>query len=76
MRNKDRETRRQRIQALEQAEAKARCSWCRKSLREVERVLESILIVGRFCSEDCIEDAKDSEILGKPKPRGFQRVGS
>jgi len=68
MRGKRLTERRQRIQAIEQAEAYARCTYCRAPL--VGEIVESFLTGGRFCSSECMDAANE------PKPRGFQRMGN
>lgn len=52
MRQKDREARRQRIAALEQREALARCAWCKAPLPKGWPV--------RFCSAECEADHAES----------------
>jgi len=56
----------ERRRQLEEAEAKARCAFCKAPL--IERVT-SWLDKRAFCSVACLEAAHE------PKPRGFQRMG-
>lgn len=71
MRGKRLTERRQRIQAIEQAEAKARCAHCRRSFAEAGQIIESLLDDRQFCSDECLYAATKDW-----KPRGFQRMGS
>lgn len=60
MKKADRESRRQRIQAIEQAEAQARCAWCKGPLPKtgVQMRWDDPRM---YCSLDCLNDARAIE---------------
>lgn len=59
MRKKQREQRRQRIAAIEQREAQARCSQCKRALKDCPAIWEDFIVPGKFCSDSCLEEARE-----------------
>lgn len=51
--------RRERIRQIEQAEAKARCAYCKAPFTETGQKFESFLNARAFCSEWCLKAAED-----------------
>lgn len=47
--------RQQRNLALAQRDRANRCTECKRNLNEVGVILEDFLIVGKFCSDACLE---------------------
>lgn len=58
MKKADREARRQRIQAIEQAEAHARCAWCKAPLLKRQKFTWD-MTDDFYCSVECLLDVKD-----------------
>lgn len=52
-------TRRQRNQALAARDAQNRCAICKRDLRTAAEIIEDFLIAGKFCSDACLEDARE-----------------
>lgn len=65
MKKADREARRQRIQAIEQAEAHARCAWCKRSFKEAGVIIEDFVFPGKFCSDACLDAAKEAHAAAR-----------
>jgi hypothetical protein len=61
MTKQQREARRERIRQLEQAEAKARCTYCRGPLMQHGCIVESFLDEGRFCSDHCLKAHEEQQ---------------
>lgn len=57
--------RRKRNRELAAQDAANRCSVCKRPFAEVGHVLEDFLLDGKYCSDDCLEQARESSITRK-----------
>lgn len=61
MRGKRLTDRRQRLRALAAADQANRCATCKRDLREASQILEDFLMEGKFCSDACLDDARERQ---------------
>lgn len=51
--------RRRRNQALAAQDQAHRCATCKRNLSEVGQILEDFLLPGKFCSDACLDEARE-----------------
>jgi len=47
-----------KAQEVERREAAMRCAHCTRSFVEAGKVVEDVIFPGKFCCEECLEEAK------------------